>query len=49
MDAWTLYELIAVCFILFCLWLARRARIATEQLRSENPSRDQPASNDQTY
>jgi hypothetical protein len=46
MEAWTVYELIAVCFILFCLWLARRARIATEQLRSESQSSDQPGSND---
>lgn len=30
------YEIFSVCFIVFCLWLARQARIACERVRAEN-------------
>ena len=34
------YEIVSVCFIVFCLWLAREARVACERIRAENERSD---------
>lgn len=34
------YEIVSVSFIVFCLWLARQARIACERVRAENERSD---------